>query len=65
MNKIYQGKRLDNGEIVSGALLYDSDQDCWRIVQYTFEIEDVANPTMQFGVCAPEVDENTIESVLD
>lgn len=58
--KTYKALRKDNGEKIKGSLLYDSDQDTWRIVKSFF---DVPKPKTddEFGVFAPEVEYLTIE----
>ena len=58
--KTYNALRKDNGKKIKGSLLYDADQDAWRIVKSFF---DVPKPKTdhEFGVFAPEVEYLTIE----
>jgi hypothetical protein len=57
------GKRKDNDEFVTGSLMYDFDQDCWRIITHFFDIEEPKLDN-QFGVCAQEVYLDTVEACL-
>ena len=57
------GKRKDNDEFITGSLMYDFDQDCWRIITYFFDIEEPKLDN-QFGVCAHEVYLDTVEPCL-
>jgi hypothetical protein len=60
LNKRHTAIRKDNDKPVTGSLLYDYDQDCWRIVTYFFDIEEPKLDN-QFGVNAIEVYTYTIE----
>jgi hypothetical protein len=56
------GKRKDNNETVSGSLMYDFDQDCWRII---IQFWDVEAPKLEneIGITAYEVDIETVKVV--
>lgn len=60
LNKKYCTIRVDNHKEIEGSLMYDSEQDCWRIIEYLFDIE---SPKLdnQFGICAHEVVESSIK----
>lgn len=57
------GQRVDNGEFIDGSLFYDSEQDCWRIATYFFDLEP---PQLKntFGVHAPEVHLESVAPIL-
>jgi len=63
LNKRHTAKRKDNGQFVTGSLMYDFDQDCWRIITYFFDITEPVLPN-QFGVNGYEVIPETIQVAL-
>ena len=56
----YTALRKDNHQEVRGSLLYDFEQDCWRIVTGFFDVEPPIEND-QFGVNAPEILFDSIE----
>lgn len=60
LTKLHTGKRVDNDKEIKGSLLYDADQDVWRIVISFFDLPSPKTEN-EFGVFAPEVNPSTIK----